>query len=113
MESLQGPDLDAEAHPGEAGFQMYLFWVLLKLSSGNQEGPTGEGSGPVREQHSLLPTLRLLPSLTFYLHPLYLPARAVQGLGKRKANIPTKVRILKQGLFLFWSASYIAFCLSG
>lgn len=35
MESLQGPDVDAEAHP-------YLFWVLLKLSSGNQEGPTGE-----------------------------------------------------------------------
>lgn len=42
MESLQGPDVDAEAHPGKAGFQMYLFWVLLKLSSGNQEGPTGE-----------------------------------------------------------------------
>ena len=54
------------------------------------------------EQHSLLSTLRFLPSLTFCLHPLYLPARSVQGLGKRNANIPTKVRILKQGLFLLF-----------
>ena len=36
-------DLDAEAHPGQAGHQIYLFWVLLKFSSGKEGRPQWGG----------------------------------------------------------------------
>lgn len=31
-------ELDAEGHPGQAGFQIHLFWVLLKLSASRSQG---------------------------------------------------------------------------
>ena len=102
-------ELDAEGHPGQAGFQMHLFWVLLKLSaSRSQEGPTGGvragGSGG---ELSCVRTLSIIsfktPALSHLPPPSSPPACQIcAASGEEKSQHPNKGQNLKTSSFFFF-----------
>ena len=92
-------DLDAEAHPGQAGHQIYLFWVLLKFSSGKEGRPHWGGKWTCVGTTLTVINFKV-PALSHLLPPSFLPACQIcAGLGEKKCQYPNKGQNLKTGSF--------------